>query len=66
MKRKLARAMLVLAALITAVAGPVTFVSAQDELQDSGCAWTTRWKDIHGNCTSACCDSTQYSCPCTV
>ena len=29
-----------------------------------GCQWRGRWIDAHGYC-SACCDTTQYSCPCT-
>ncbi|HKP77117.1 MAG TPA: hypothetical protein VJT67_16415 [Longimicrobiaceae bacterium] len=69
MKRKLARSTMVLLAALSAVAGPATIVRAQDEVIDpgGGCTWTTRWKDIHGVCqASSCCDSTQYSCPCTV
>ena len=66
MKKKLARGILVVLASMTALAGPSAILSAQgNELDAGGCAWTTRWKDIHNQCTTACCDSTQYSCPCT-
>lgn len=64
-RTNLLRATAILATLTAVLAGPAA-IRAQDELWAGNCTWTTRWKDIHGKCTTACCDSTQYSCPCTV
>ena len=51
------------ALLMLATAGP-RLLTAQQQLQDDGCKFKTRWKDSHGRCPS-CCNSIEYSCPCT-
>ena len=54
--------LLAAAALIVAAAGPR--LTAQTQLTEDGCKFKTRWKDSHGHCP-ACCNSIEYSCPCT-
>jgi hypothetical protein len=52
------------ALLLAAGAGP-RLLTAQTQLSDDGCKFKTRWKDGHGRCP-ACCNSIEYSCPCTI
>jgi hypothetical protein len=55
-------AMITLSGILSA--GP-RLLTAQTQIQGDACKFKTRWKDTHGQCPS-CCDSIQYSCPCTI
>jgi hypothetical protein len=52
------------AALLLAMASGPRLLTAQTEIDDGGCKFKTRWKDVHGACP-VCCDAIDYSCPCT-
>jgi hypothetical protein len=62
MKRTLFR--LSAAALLVAVSAGPQLLTAQTEVDDAPCKFKTRWRDAYGRCPG-CCNSIEYSCPCT-
>jgi hypothetical protein len=49
--------------VLAAAAGGGRQLFAQTEVES--CTFKTRWKDAHGKCVS-CCNSIEFSCPCTI
>ena len=52
------------AALLVSVSAGPQLLTAQTEVIEDACKFKTRWKDSRGRCP-ACCNSIEYSCPCT-